>query len=40
MNLLQNPRFVFTWLSGMTLTLGFSIFFLSVSWLTIDVHVS
>ncbi len=37
MNLLQNPRFVFTWLSGMTLTLGFSIFFLSVSWLTIDV---
>lgn len=37
MNLLHNPRFVFTWLSGMTLTLGFSIFFLSVSWLTIDV---
>ncbi|QUE86330.1 MFS transporter [Exiguobacterium alkaliphilum] len=37
MNLLQNPRFIFTWLSGMTLTLGFSIFFLSVSWLTIDV---
>ncbi|WP_214762994.1 MFS transporter [Exiguobacterium sp. s146] len=37
MNLLQNLRFVFTWLSGMTLTLGFSIFFLSVSWLTIDV---
>ena len=37
MNFLQNPRFVFTWLSGMTLTLGFSIFFLSVSWLTIDV---
>lgn len=37
MNLLRNPRFVFTWLSGMTLTLGFSIFFLSVSWLTIDV---
>ena len=37
MNLLQNTRFVFTWLSGMTLTLGFSIFFLSVSWLTIDV---
>ncbi|MCT4782690.1 MULTISPECIES: MFS transporter [Exiguobacterium] len=37
MNLLQNSRFVFTWLSGMTLTLGFSIFFLSVSWLTIDV---
>ena len=37
MNLLKNTRFVFTWLSGMTLTLGFSIFFLSVSWLTIDV---
>lgn len=37
MQLLHNTRFVFTWLSGMTLTLGFSIFFLSVSWLTIDV---
>ncbi|MFN3633068.1 MFS transporter [Exiguobacterium profundum] len=37
MSLLSNSRFVFTWLSGMTLTLGFSIFFLSVSWLTIDV---
>lgn len=37
MSLLKNTRFVFTWLSGMTLTLGFSIFFLSVSWLTIDV---
>ncbi|WP_214879191.1 MFS transporter [Exiguobacterium sp. ERU653] len=37
MSLLKNSRFVFTWLSGMTLTLGFSIFFLSVSWLTIDV---
>lgn len=37
MSLLKNNRFVFTWLSGMTLTLGFSIFFLSVSWLTIDV---
>lgn len=37
MGLLNNSRFIFTWLSGMTLTLGFSIFFLSVSWLTIDV---
>ncbi|WP_214885391.1 MULTISPECIES: MFS transporter [unclassified Exiguobacterium] len=37
MELLNNSRFLFTWLSGMTLTLGFSIFFLSVSWLTIDV---
>lgn len=37
MGLLNNSRFMFTWLSGMTLTLGFSIFFLSVSWLTIDV---
>ncbi|TCI61792.1 MFS transporter [Exiguobacterium sp. SH3S1] len=37
MNLLHNSRFIFTWLSGMTLTLGFSIFFLSMSWLTIDV---
>lgn len=37
MKLLHNTRFIFTWLSGMMLTLGFSIFFLSVSWLTIDV---
>ncbi|MFY7750336.1 MAG: MFS transporter [Exiguobacterium acetylicum] len=37
MAVLRNQRFVFMWLSGMTLTLGFAIFFLSVSWLTIDV---
>ncbi|MDG5471250.1 MFS transporter [Jeotgalibacillus sp. ET6] len=37
MKLLTNKRFIFTWLSGMSLTLGFSIFFLSISWLTIDV---
>ncbi|MGP1908506.1 MFS transporter [Metabacillus sp. JX24] len=37
MNVLSNRRFLFTWLSGVFVTLGFSIFFLSVSWLTIDV---
>lgn len=37
MKIFNNSRFVFVWISAMMLTLGFSIFFLSISWLTIDV---
>ncbi|MTH52848.1 MFS transporter [Bacillus mangrovi] len=35
--LFSNRKFMLVWISGMAVMLGFSIFFLSISWLTIDV---
>lgn len=35
-SLLKNKTFVLVWLSGMTVMLGFSFFFMSVSWFVVD----